>query len=61
MIITLDYGDSKFEWNVEGAVERVSNPRIAIYSCPLDTTYSETKATVLIQNANELLNYSKGE
>jgi T-complex protein 1 subunit theta len=36
-------------------------PRIAVYSCPLDTMYAETKGTVLISNANELLNYSKGE
>ena len=46
--------------NVEGSIERCSDPRIAIYSCPLDTTYSETKGTVLISNANDLLNYSKG-
>jgi len=47
--------------NVEGSIERVTEPRIAIYSCPLDTTYSETKGTVLINNANDLLSYSKGE
>lgn len=27
-------------------------PRIAVYSCPLDTMYAETKGTVLISNAN---------
>ena len=47
--------------NVEGSIERVTEPRIAIYSCPLDTQYSETKGTVLISNATDLLNYSKGE
>lgn len=47
--------------SVEGCIDRMAKPRIAIYSCPLDTTYAETKGTVLIQNANELLNYSKGE
>lgn len=36
-------------------------PRIAVYSCPLDTQQADTKGTVLIQNATELLNYSKGE
>jgi len=45
----------------EGAIDRMVKPRIAAYSCPLDTMQSETKGTVLIQNANELLNYSKGE
>lgn len=47
--------------NVEGAIGCVTKPRIAVYSCPLDTMYSETKGTVLISNANDLLNYSKGE
>ncbi|MCL4170337.1 UNVERIFIED_CONTAM: hypothetical protein GTU68_045641, partial [Idotea baltica] len=47
--------------NVEGSIERMAKPRIAAYSCPLDTQYSETKGTVLISNATELLNYSKGE
>ena len=46
--------------NAEGTIDRVTKPRIAVYSCPLDTMYSETKGTVLISNANELLNYSRG-
>jgi T-complex protein 1 subunit theta len=47
--------------SVEGSIDRMTKPRIAVYSCPLDTQYAETKGTVLIQNATELLNYSKGE
>ena len=47
--------------NAEGSIDRMVKPRIAVYSCPLDTMYQETKGTVLIQNANELLNYTKGE
>lgn len=47
--------------NAEGCIDRMVKPRIAVYSCPLDTMQSDTKGTVLIQNANELLNYSKGE
>lgn len=45
----------------EGSIDRMIKPRIAVYSCPLDTMQAETKGTVLIQNANELLNYTKGE
>lgn len=45
----------------EGNVDRMIKPRIAVYSCPLDTMQAETKGTVLIQNATELINYSKGE
>jgi T-complex protein 1 subunit theta len=47
--------------NAEGCIDRMVKPRIAVYSCPLDTMQAETKGTVLIQNASELLNYSKGE
>lgn len=47
--------------NAEGSIDRMVRPRIAVYSCPLDTMQAETKGTVLIQNAQELLNYSKGE
>lgn len=38
--------------NVEGSIDRMPKPRIAVYSCPLDTMYAETKGTVLISNAN---------
>jgi T-complex protein 1 subunit theta len=47
--------------SAEGSIDRMVKPRIAVYSCPLDTMQAETKGTVLIQNASELLNYSKGE
>ena len=47
--------------NVEGCIDRMAKPKIAVFSCPLDTMYAETKGTVLISNANDLLNYSKGE
>lgn len=46
---------------VEGTISRVTKPRIAVYSCPLDTVQSETKGTVLIKNANDLMNYTRGE
>ena len=38
--------------NVEGTIDRMIKPRIAVFSCPLDTQQAETKGTVLIQNAN---------
>jgi len=47
--------------SVEGCIDRMIKPRIAVFSCPLDTQYAETKGTVLIKNANELMDYSKGE
>lgn len=35
--------------------------RVAVFSCPVDISNVETKSTVLFNNANEMMNYSKGE
>ncbi|CAG8448343.1 422_t:CDS:2 [Funneliformis caledonium] len=45
----------------EGIVNQASKSKIAIFTCPLDLTQTETKGTVLIHNANEMLNFTKGE
>jgi len=50
-----------FKRGAEGEVKRMTNARIAIFTCPFDLTQTETKGTVLINTADELLNYSKGE
>lgn len=34
---------------------------MAIFTCPLDIAQTETKGTVLIHNANEMLDFTKGE
>lgn len=47
--------------NVEGSINRLENPRICVFNAPLDPQSQETKGTVLIKNANELLNYTKSE
>ncbi|CAH0720058.1 unnamed protein product, partial [Brenthis ino] len=50
-----------FKREVEGDIISASNAKIAIYSCPVDITQTETKGTVLIKSADELLDFSKGE
>ena len=35
--------------------------KIAVYSCPFDSMATETKGTVLLKSASELLEFSKGE
>ncbi len=45
----------------EGSITRVTKPKIAVYGCPLDTQQSDTKGTVLLKNAKELMNYTKSE
>lgn len=48
-----------FKREVEGDVTSASKAKVAIYSCPIDITQTETKGTVLIKTADELLNFSK--
>jgi len=50
-----------FARHVEGDVQKVSNAKICFLSCPLDSMATETKGTVLIKNADELVNFSKNE
>ncbi|XP_038213887.1 T-complex protein 1 subunit theta [Zerene cesonia] len=50
-----------FKREVEGEVSNATKAKVAVYSCPVDITQTETKGTVLIKSADELLNFSKGE
>merc|ERR1719378_28000 len=50
-----------FRRHVEGDITKVNNAKICVLSCPLDSMATETKGTVLIKNADELVNFSKGE
>ena len=50
-----------FKRMVEGNITKVNSAKVAVYSCPLDSMQTETKGTILIKNADELMNFSKGE
>lgn len=50
-----------FKREVEGDINLTTKAKVAVYSCPVDITQTETKGTVLIKTAHELLNFSKGE
>ncbi|XP_077596281.1 T-complex protein 1 subunit theta isoform X1 [Stigmatopora nigra] len=50
-----------FKKEVEGDVTSVKDAKIAVFSCPFDCMVTETKGTVLIKNAKELMDFSKGE
>lgn len=47
--------------NVEGNINSLEKPKICVFNAPLDPQSQETKGTVLIKNAQELLNYTKTE
>jgi len=50
-----------FKREVEGTVTKIEDAKVAVYTCPIDIMQTETKGTVLIKTATELLDYSKGE
>eukprot|EP01060_Flectonema_neradi_P008521 TRINITY_DN1608_c2_g1_i1.p1 TRINITY_DN1608_c2_g1~~TRINITY_DN1608_c2_g1_i1.p1 ORF type:complete len:538 (+),score=142.15 TRINITY_DN1608_c2_g1_i1:46-1659(+) len=45
----------------EGTIKKTVNAKIAVYNCGVEAASTETKGTVLIENADELLNFSKSE
>lgn len=45
----------------EGAVKTAKSSKVAVYTCPIDISTTETKGTVLLHNAQEMLDFSKGE
>jgi T-complex protein 1 subunit theta len=50
-----------FKRCVEGDVTKAENCKVAVYTCPFDIMQTETKGTVLIKTASELMDYSRGE
>ncbi|GFQ93093.1 t-complex protein 1 subunit theta [Trichonephila clavata] len=50
-----------FKKIVEGDIQKVEKASVVVFTCPFDSQMTETKGTVLLQSANELLNYSRGE
>ena len=46
---------------VETEITKVNQARIAVFSCPIDIQVTETKGTVLLKSADELLAFSKDE
>ena len=42
-------------------VKNVKRAKVAVFTCGLDIAQTETKGTVLIKNADEMLNFTTGE
>lgn len=45
----------------EGTVKSAKKAKVAVYTCGLDISQTETKGTVLLKNANDLLDFTRGE
>lgn len=44
-----------------GTTKRLRDAKVAIFTCGVETEGTETKGTVLIENAAELMNYNQTE
>lgn len=44
-----------------GTVQKMDNCKIAVFSCPIELRETETKGTILLENAEELQKLSKNE
>ncbi|KAL1954999.1 hypothetical protein VTO42DRAFT_352 [Malbranchea cinnamomea] len=45
----------------EGIVKKAKKAKVGVFSCPVDISQTETKGTVLLKNAEEMLNFTRGE
>lgn len=44
-----------------GMVKKLTRAKVCVFTCPLDIAQTETKGTVLLKNAQEMLNFTRGE
>lgn len=45
----------------EGAVTSVENCKVVVFTCPIEVAQAEAKSTVVMNDENDLMNFSKGE
>ncbi|KAI9879934.1 MAG: T-complex protein 1 subunit theta [Pleopsidium flavum] len=45
----------------DGSVKKANKAKVGVFSCPIDISQTETKGTVLLHNAKEMLEFTKGE
>lgn len=47
--------------DTEGSIKEVAKAKIAVFGCSIEASSTETRGTVVIKSAEELLSYNKGE
>ncbi|KAB8219007.1 TCP-1/cpn60 chaperonin family-domain-containing protein [Aspergillus novoparasiticus] len=45
----------------DGTIKKATKAKVGVFSCPIDISQTETKGTVLLKSADEMLNFTKGE
>ncbi|KAL2047229.1 hypothetical protein N7G274_001248 [Stereocaulon virgatum] len=45
----------------DGTIKKAKHAKVGVFSCPIDISQTETKGTVLLHNAKEMMDFTKGE
>lgn len=45
----------------DSTIKKATKAKVGVFSCPIDISQTETKGTVLLHNAKEMLDFTKGE
>lgn len=45
----------------DGIIKKAKKAKVGVFSCPIDISQTETKGTVLLKNAKEMMDFSVGE
>jgi T-complex protein 1 subunit theta len=45
----------------EGSIKKAAKAKVGVFNAPIDVSSTETKGTVLLHNAKEMLDFTKGE
>lgn len=45
----------------EGSIKKAQKAKVGVFSCPIDISQTETKGTVLLKNAKEMMDFTTGE
>jgi T-complex protein 1 subunit theta len=45
----------------DGIIKQARKTKVGVFSCPIDISQTETKGTVLLKNAQEMVDFTKGE
>ena len=45
----------------DGVIKKATKAKVGVYTCPIDSSQTETKGTVLLNNAKEMMDFTSGE
>ncbi|KXG47895.1 Chaperone, tailless complex polypeptide 1 [Penicillium griseofulvum] len=45
----------------DGIIKKATRAKVGVFSCPIDISQTETKGTVLLKNAKEMMDFTAGE